>query len=131
MKYLLDTHIVLWSLFEPDRLAEKQKTAILDMQNDIFVSAISFWEISLKYALKKLSLGKTKPEKIPEYVKKSGFKISNLNIDLLATFHNLPVIAHKDPFDRMLIWEAINRGYTMITKDKSFSEYRKLGLKIL
>lgn len=131
MKYLLDTHILLWCIFNPKQLNDKQKAAILDVHNDIFVSAISFWEISLKYSLKKLKLTSMKPEKISGYVKKSGFETTKIDENLLASFYKLPVIDHKDPFDRLLIWEAINNGYTIISADKNFTRYKKFGLKLL
>lgn len=131
MKYLLDTHILLWSIFKPKQLSDKQKAAILDVHNDVFVSAISFWEISLKYSLKKIKLGNMKPDKLPGHAKKSGFEIAKIDEGLLASFYKLPVIDHKDPFDRLLIWEAINNGYTVISADKNFTKYKKFGLKLL
>lgn len=129
MKYLLDTHVLLWCLFEPKKLNDRQKTVILDVHNDVFASAISFWEISLKYSLKKLNL-KIKPEKLPDYAKTNGFPITAIDVNTLASFHKLPRIGHKDPFDRMLIWEAINNNYTIISQDRSFADYKKFGLKL-
>lgn len=131
MKYLLDTHILLWSIFSPKKLNDHQKAVIIDVNNDVFASAISFWEISLKYSLKKLKLFKVKPEKLPEYVKKSGFEVTKIDESLLSSFYKLPRLDHKDPFDRMLIWEAINNDYTIISADKSFGKYKKFGLKLL
>lgn len=131
MKYLLDTHIFLWALFEPTKLTDKQKAAILDVNNDIFVSAISFWEISLKYSLKKLSLKGTRPEKLPEQAKKSGFQITKIDENLMASFYKLKKIGHKDPFDRLIIWEAIKGGYSVISSDRSFKAYKEAGLKML
>lgn len=66
MSLLLDTHTLLWSLFEPKNLSLKAKTAISNRSNRIYVSNISLWEISLKFAIKKLTLNKIEPDALPE-----------------------------------------------------------------
>lgn len=131
MKCLLDTHILLWALFAPEKLKAKHRDLILDLQNDVYVSAVSFWEISLKYSLGKLRLKKIKPEELPAYVRESDFQITKIDEDLLATFYKLPREAHKDPFDRLIIWEAISGNYTLLSDDKDFAEYKGLGLRIV
>lgn len=130
MKCLLDTHILLWTLFSPEKLKAKHRDLILDLQNDVYASVVSFWEISLKYSLGKLHLKKIKPEMLPDYVRKSDFQITKIDENLLATFYKLPKFAHKDPFDRLIIWEALEGNYTLLSDDGDFAEYKKLGLKI-
>lgn len=131
MKGLLDTHVLLWSLFEPARLPEAVKSSLLDSRNDICVSTISFWEMSLKYSIGKLDLKGALPDDMPAIVTQSGFRIITLTDQESASFHQLPKLSHADPFDRMLIWQAISQNLTMISKDDRFSEYQSVGLKLL
>lgn len=65
MKYLLDTHTLLWFLFDDDKLSEKVKEIVTNSANGIFVSIITYWEISLKYGLGKLELRNSLPEELP------------------------------------------------------------------
>jgi PIN domain nuclease of toxin-antitoxin system len=129
MKYLLDTHTLLWSLSSPNKLSKKVKDLISQSKNESYVSAISLWEISLKYQLKKLELHGFLPEELPQLVKKSGFTIVNINSEIASTFYKLPRL-HKDPFDRMLIWQAIKEDLVLVSKDKTFSDYEKCGLSV-
>ncbi|MCP4756402.1 MAG: type II toxin-antitoxin system VapC family toxin, partial [Proteobacteria bacterium] len=104
MNYLIDTHILLWSLFEPGKLRSNTRNALLDQSKQIFVSTISFWEISLKYSLGKLELiGDVKPEDLVESCIESGFDILELDPLAALTYYRLPKTNHKDPFDRLLI----------------------------
>ena len=131
MSFLLDTHTLLWSLFDPERLGEKAAVSIRNPDMTVLVSVVSFWEISLKYSIGKLDLGNVMPDNFPALVLQSGFDILPLADTDAATFHNLPRKVHKDPFDRLIIWQAITHKLTLITQDKVFSEYRKNGLHVL
>src|SRR3989344_1459233 len=124
MNYLLDTSTLLWSLFSPKQLSKKARIILLNKHNAIYVSAISFWEISLKYSLGKLDLPNVEPQELLNVSKQSGFQILSLKADIVASFHQLPR-AHKDPFDRMLVWQAIQSNYTLISKDKEMRKYEK------
>ena len=131
MKYLLDTHTLLWVLFEDEKLSDTAKEIISNSENEIFVSIITYWEIALKYGIGKLQLENITPEEIP-------LKSKEINIDTLilsekevSTFYKLPKIRHKDPFDRLIIWQAINENMTLISKDKAMKEYKKFGLNVL
>lgn len=131
MTYLLDTHIFLWALFEPDRLAGKVTNILLDHSNTVRVSAITFFEISLKFSLGKLELQNIKPEELIEAAEKTGFEIFPIDVTDIATFYNLPNIGHKDPFDRLLIWQCIRNNMIMITRDSQFKEYENSGLRYI
>ncbi len=131
MKYLLDTHTLLWSLFEPSKLSKKAREAIVNLENVIFVSNISFFEISLKYGIGKLELEKVVPEEIPDAVQQSGFEFLKDSPDVYASFYKLPKVSHSDPFDRMIIWQSIQGGMTVISKDNYIKDYKEHGLKIL
>ncbi len=131
MNYLLDTHYVLWTLFEPDKIPPGIVKIFENEEYVKYVSGISLWEISLKYSIGKLELYDTNPEEIYEGVVEAGFQVLNLkNIDA-ATFFKLPIQKeHKDPFDRLLIWQAIQNNLIFITKDKKIEQYRKNGLRL-
>ncbi len=130
MKFLLDTHSLIWALFSPDRLSKKVRTAILDSENDVFVSVVSFWEISLKYALGKIEIKGLNPEDLPTAAKEAYFETIELQPREAASFHRLPRIVHKDPFDRLIIWQAIKRDFFLISADRQFSAYQEHGLKL-
>ena len=129
MNYLLDTHSFLWSLFSPDQLSKSAMEEIKSPDNDVSISVITLWEISLKYALGKLELEGIKPEELPEYAGETGVDILSLNPLDAASFHKLPRFEHKDPFDRLLIWQAIQQKLVLISKDSQFEKYRAFGLK--
>ena len=129
MNYLLDTHSFLWCLFASDKLSAKAKEIILNGGNTIYVSVITFWEISLKFNLGKLKLINVLPDALPDLAIKSGFEILSLSEKDAASFFKLPRISHSDPFDRLLIWQAIRNSIIIITRDKDFKEYEKFGLK--
>lgn len=131
MKYLLDTHSFLWALFEDEKLTKKIKEIILNPDNEIYVSIVSFWEISLKYSIGKLSLRGISPEDLPEKAREFGIEVLQITRKEASTFHKLPKTGHKDPFDRMLIWQPINTGATLISKDKGIKRYESYGLSIL
>ena len=131
MKYLLDTHTFLWTVFEPERIGVKAKAAITDPENAILISLISFWEISLKYSLGKLRLKNVSPAEFPAIAKKMDLQILEIDADDVATFHELPRLGHRDPFDRLLIRQAIRRKIPILTKDSEFKLYKPHGLRIL
>jgi PIN domain nuclease of toxin-antitoxin system len=131
MKFLLDTHTLLWALFEPTRLGRKGAEILGNADETIFVSVVSFWELSLKYAIGKLELGNVTPDDFPSLVRQAGFEVLPLAEADAATFHHLPRLEHKDPFDRLLIWQAISRKLTFISQDKACAAYKKQGLKVI
>jgi PIN domain nuclease of toxin-antitoxin system len=131
MTYLLDTHTFLFCAFDSLKLGKKARQLILNRENSISVSVVSFWEISLKFSLGKLSLTNISPEEMPRICEEMGFEILELSALDAASFCELQRLQHKDPFDRMLIWQAIRRKLTLISKDVSFKEYEGLGLKVV
>jgi len=131
MNYLLDTHYVLLSLFAPGKIPASIVKIIENEEDEKYVSGISIWKISLKYSIGKLELYGTNPEGLYDSILEAGFKILDLkNIDA-ATFFRLPLQDnHKDPFDRLLIWQAIQNNLIFLTKDKKIDQYRKNGLHL-
>jgi PIN domain nuclease of toxin-antitoxin system len=127
---LLDTHVFLWAAFDEERLPTQIQSALRDPLNQVHVSAVSFWEISLKVAIGKLLLKNVTPEQLPGTAEKMGFQLLDLTPHEAAGFNALPRLAHKDPFDRMLVWAAIQAGFAIVSCDTELDEYRSHGLKV-
>jgi PIN domain nuclease of toxin-antitoxin system len=129
---LLDTHTFIWATLQTSNLSGKSRAIISDKINEICVSTVSFWEISLKTRIKKFSFENININDFPEYARNMGFTIIDMGENEAITFHELPLKKnHKDPFDRMLIWQAITKNMTMLSKDESFEQYAKDGLKLI
>ena len=131
MSYLLDTHSFLWAVFSPEKLSRKARAAITDQTNEVSLSSISLWEISLKFALGKLTLDQCTPEDLVAIAREMRLTLITPDAEESASFHQLPKTPHRDPFDRMLVWQAIARDLTLISKDAALPEYQHSGLKIL
>ncbi len=131
MNYLIDTHVFLWTLFDDAKLSAKARDALASPDHSIFLSLVSYWEISLKYAVGKLDLEGITPDSLPHYA--AVIKISTLSLteDIVSSFYKLPRTEHKDPFDRLIIWQAINEKMPLISKDSRLSDYQSFGLEIL
>ena len=95
------------------------------------MSTVTFWEISLKYSLNKLELKGITPDELPGYAKRMNFETLNLNTDDAASFCHLPRTPHRDPFDRMIIWQAIRGEMTLISKNSKLPAYQKFDLSLL
>jgi PIN domain nuclease of toxin-antitoxin system len=126
---LLDTHTFLWALFNPELLSDKAGKLIRSPENTVYISVVSFWEISLKYAIGKLEFSNIMPDSLPDIAQQMGLEILSLDAPEAATFYRLPRYGHKDPFDRLIIWQAIQHKMTLISKDTKFREYKGIGLK--
>ena len=122
MKLLLDTHIVLWSAAEPDKLADEARDAIEDGANDVFVSVVSAWEIAIKQSLGKLDLPKPAEQWLPEVVRRTGYEVADLGLGAALGVRALPW-HHRDPFDRLLVAHALEGGLTVVTRDEAFAAY--------
>jgi PIN domain nuclease of toxin-antitoxin system len=129
MTWMLDTHALIWALFEPKKLGRKTREVLGDPTNEVLVSPISYWEISLKHGLGKLHLPGTDPSEIPDAAIALGLQEMPLRSDVLASYHQLPrAPEHRDPFDRMLIWQCIRGKHTLLSKDAALPFYREHGL---
>jgi PIN domain nuclease of toxin-antitoxin system len=131
MNYLLDTHYMLWAIADSSKISKKIKDILRDPDKPVLVSAISFWEVSLKVGLGKLEIRGFFPEDLPEICSQIGFEIIELAARDSSSYHHLKAVHHKDTFDRMLIWQAISNDYTLISADMQVSKYRSEGLKLL
>ena len=123
MKYLLDTHTILWYLFGNDRLSKSAKDII--ESNVCFYSYASFWEISIKQSKKKLEFTHTVYE-IDEMCRRAGFRKLTITLDDFFRISNLPFqdnVRHNDPFDRILISQALENDLTIVTTDGNIPLY--------
>ena len=122
MNILLDTHAFLWFIAGSDELSARARELIEDENNVLFLSAASLWEMAIKVGLGKLTLNEPFETLIPEQLSTNGFQILNINVSHTAKVINLP-FHHRDPFDRLLIAQAITEEIPIISSDEIFDEY--------
>ena len=122
MKILLDTCAFLWIITDDPKLSRQARKLFVDPENEVYLSVASTWEIAIKYKLGKLSLPNPPQEYIPS--KRRQHNIDSLSLDEEATLHltKLPDL-HKDPFDRILICQAIVAGLILLTLDELITQY--------
>jgi PIN domain nuclease of toxin-antitoxin system len=131
MNYLIDTHVLLWSITDKAKLSDTVRVILEDGRNNIFVSALSFWEVSLKFSIGKLKIDGFSSDQLPGFAVKMGFRLIPLLPAESATYHQFSSSGHRDPFDRMLIWQAIQQDLTLISKDRDITQYSSIGLKVI
>lgn len=132
MKYLIDTHTLLWAITDADALP-KSVTNLLSApdENEILVSTVSFWEIAIKTSIGKLHLENFDMFRLQEYCEGLGFSVITLGAQDALFYARLPLREkHKDPFDRMLVATAINNSYILVSKDHNIPQYQENGLSV-
>lgn len=122
-RLLLDTHAFVWCLSEVSRLSEAARAAIADPRNDIFVSAITGWEIAVKRAKGRM----TAPDHLSAMIEERGFTHLPLTFHHAEQAGNLPP-HHRDTFDRLLVAQAQAEGLILVTRDARIPRY---GIRIL
>ena len=122
MRLLLDTHVLLWAIVEPESLSARVSAALLDEGNAVLASAASLWEISLKAQAGKLSIP-ARPEFLEAQFRLLGVS-AYLPIEISHVYRarELPPI-HKDPFDRMLVAQALVENLTLVSRDRMIAQY--------
>ena len=122
MRILLDTHIFLWFISGDTRLSNELRDAIRDPANEVYLSAVSVWEAVVKYQLGKLPLPEHPGTYLPK--KRDLHQIVSLALDenSVVQLANLPPL-HRDPFDRMLICQALQNNLTIATVDTAIRAY--------
>lgn len=123
MKYLLDTHIILWWLTTPEKIHKKAQKIIKDKSNSIYVSSASLWEMAIKKSIGRLTL----PHNLIEIMAIENFKILPINAEESLNVADLPM-HHTDPFDRLMIMQAKLNDLIIITRDAKFAEYPVITL---
>lgn len=122
VRALLDTHAFLWWIADSGRLSGAAHSAIADEMNDIIVSAASAWEITTKYRLGKLPGGEAVAIDISDHIIGQGFEEMAISVADAERAGRLPG-PHRDPFDRMLIAQALAQGLTVLSVDEVFDRY--------
>ena len=122
MRILLDTCTFLWIVSDARELSKLSRELFRESSNEVFLSAVSVWEISVKYALGKLKLPQTPDKYIPLQRERHMVESLALNENSVLQINRLPKL-HKDPFDRILICQAIDHGMVIITPDELITQY--------
>ena len=123
MRYLLDTHTILWWRQDDPRLPSRLNSVLEDSENEILFSSVSIWEIAIKRSLGKLKLEGTLEDFAKSLQEDHGFIPLPLDIPHFSRLESLPH-HHGDPFDRLLISQAMEAGAVAITDDKAWKKYR-------
>jgi len=121
MNYLVDTHALLWMMFEPNKLSQTAKEILADKSLHKFISITSLWEIAIKNRIGKLPL----PMGITGTISKvNAIGIGRIGIDhrYIEIFNTLPLL-HRDPFDGIIIATALSENMTIITGDENIQKY--------
>ena len=128
---MLDTHAFIWTLSAPEKIPAKVRKVIEDPENEVFVSSVSFWEIAIKVRSKRLAPVGRPTSTTVEAAESMGFLVIPLTPVEAATHGDLTEDTHFDPFDRMIIWQAISRELTLISSDSQVKRFVADGLKLL
>ena len=119
--YLLDTHAVIWYIEGDQQLSQNAKSAIESMGSRNYVSIASLWEIAIKINLGKLKL-KTEFNQILKKIEGNSFELLPISFEDTSLISRLPLL-HRDPFDRILVAQAVNNKLTILTRDPHVSSY--------
>jgi PIN domain nuclease of toxin-antitoxin system len=122
MRLLIDTHVFLWYISADPQLPVAFRDAMRDPANEVYLSVASVWEAVIKYALGKLPLPEAPAEYLP--LPRQAHRITSLPIEegALAHLASLPAL-HRDPFDRILIAQALQHALTLVTADEGLRAY--------
>ncbi len=122
MKVLLDTHVFLWWITDDPRISPKVSTIMVDGDNDLFLSAASIWEIAIKARLGRLQLPENPDSYLAEQMVSNAIQSLSITMQHALRVYNLPDI-HKDPFDRIIIAQALLEDMPILTKDDYIPRY--------
>lgn len=125
MKLLLDTHTFIWWDSTPEKLSETALALIQDTNNTVLLSVVSVWETQIKSQLGKLSLASPLADIVRTQQTVNGIEVLPIALNHAIALDQLP-LHHKDPFDRMLIAQAISENATLISRDSAFAQYSVL-----
>lgn len=122
MRLLLDTHIFLWLIAGSERLRDPARSLLIDAENEALLSVASLWEIAIKVNLGKLTLERPFEELIPEQLSVTEIDQLPIRMEHLAALLKLP-LHHRDPFDRLIIAQALAEGLPVLSSDPEFQKY--------
>lgn len=124
MAWLSDTHVLLWALEEPDRLPEQRQNTLADTADTVYFSAVNIWEIAIKISLGCRNFGFS-PERVQQLAEQAGFIELPVAALHAAKVAHLP-LHHRDPFDRLLVAQAITEQVRLLTADEALPVYSQL-----
>jgi PIN domain nuclease of toxin-antitoxin system len=122
MKLLLDTHAFIWLDIDPDRLSRRVREVIVEPAVEVYLSIASVWEMQIKLSTRKLRFNRPLPEIITAHHERNRVSILGLKLDHVWALERLPT-HHGDPFDRLLVAQAMHEQLALVTKDRRVSEY--------
>lgn len=122
MRLLLDTHAFLWAVGAPERLSAKARPMIADERNEVHVSAVSAWEIAVKARLGRLEVADDVERSIPDQIARHAFQPLSIQIRHALKVASLPD-HHRDPFDRLLVAQALVEDLVLVTSDSQLRRY--------
>ena len=122
MTLLLDTHAFLWFCQDDNALSARAKSLLLDPSHRKLLSVASCWEIAIKAGLKKLTLGEPSRTYLSAGLARTGFEILSITVEHATAVETLPM-NHKDPFDRLLIAQAMVENLPIVSGDVAFDDY--------
>jgi PIN domain nuclease of toxin-antitoxin system len=125
MKLLLDTHNFLWLIHDDERLSDEFRQEIHDLNNEIFLSVVSIWECVIKYQSGKIYFPDSPEIYLTEQRRKHLIKSLVVDENSIAQLINLSLL-HRDPFDRLLISQALQHDLIMVTEDRAILAYSKI-----
>jgi len=122
MRYLLDTHVMIWVLQEPAQLSTRVCNILAEAETGVLVSAASLWEAAIKQAVGKMKLPAPASEWLPYALERMRIDVLDITGRHALTAGSLPRL-HGDPFDRMLVAQAVMEKLTLVTRDKAIRRY--------
>jgi PIN domain nuclease of toxin-antitoxin system len=124
VKLLLDSHTLLWYALNDPKLSNTARDLVLDVSNDVLVSAVTYWEIAIKVSIGKLSLSQPYEDFIEACTKRYGFGLLGVETSHTARVAVLPFTpGHRDPFDRLLVAQSLVEGLSIVSADDALDAY--------
>jgi len=122
VRLLLDSHVVIWAVDDPPRRSPQAVAELQNAANELLVSAATIWEIAIKVGLGKLALSMQCPDWMSKVVSDLGLSVLPITVEYAGTQAALP-FHHRDPFDRLLVAQAIVEQITFVSHDPIFDQY--------
>jgi PIN domain nuclease of toxin-antitoxin system len=122
MRLLLDTHVAIWSIGGPKRLPREVQDLLSDSSNEIYVSAATVWEIAIKHAAGRRGAPGLSGADATRYFRESGYTFLDVTAEHAVEVERLPLI-HGDPFDRLLVAQALSEPLRLVTRDRAVAAY--------
>lgn len=123
MRFLLDTHTFLWAISDSGLLSKRAKSVLENLENECFLSTASVWEIVIKHSIGKLKLKRSPEKLIIEEMQLGNYQSLAIQMNHVFSMEKIPQF-HKDPFDRILIGQALAEGLQIITNDPLIKKYK-------